>query len=144
MLPVERLRRGEVLIKPCFVCMSCWHNYIHLFTCYLAFTAACTLLVMLAVGLDDHFRSLSTKLFYSLSQIGITGITCTGLAHLICTSGALGTLSLPVHSRHLHQWLTAQHVVLLKKSFQKFQEEHTLYSLPTKQAWLCVYGLRGK
>lgn len=66
MLPVERLRRGKVLIKPCCVGTWCGHDYIHLFTRSLALTAACTLLVMLTVGLDDHFRSLLTKLFYSI------------------------------------------------------------------------------
>lgn len=62
MLFVERVGRGKVLIKPCHVATCCWRIYIHLFTRYLALTAACTLQVLLAAGLDDHCRSLPIKL----------------------------------------------------------------------------------
>lgn len=53
MLPVERLRRDQVLVKWCDVATWCWHISIHLFTHYLALTAACTLQVLLAARLDD-------------------------------------------------------------------------------------------
>lgn len=58
MLHMERLRRSKVSVKAGCVATWCWHLYTHLFVCYLALTAACTLQDLIADRLAGHCRSL--------------------------------------------------------------------------------------